>query len=103
MERIVQMCHQLTALVATIPKTLFFVALPGIFASYILYRSYCYKIKSYIIVWFRVGGPGAGKGTQSANLNKKYSEIKNISPGAVLRQFIKTSNSKRAKQACICI
>lgn len=43
-----------------------------------------------------MGGPGSGKGTQCANILKKYSEFCHLSTGDLLRDEI-TTKSKDAK------
>ena len=61
---------------------------------------YLYKQDKRMIVFFVVGGPGAGKGTQCTKLHEIYPDIISLSTGQLLRRKVKEAKTPRAVEVC---
>ena len=66
----------------------------------ILIMVYLYKNDKKMLVFFVVGRPGAGKGTQCAKLDKIYPNLVSLSTGQILRQMVKEKKTERAIEVC---
>ena len=72
-----------------------------LFATHGEWNSYCDDTNgNKMIVFFIVGGPGAGKGTQCAKLHEIYPDIISLSTGQLLRQMSKERKTPRAIEVC---
>lgn len=73
----------------------------AVVSAVILIIVYLYKNDKKMMVFFVLGGPGAGKGTQCAKLNKIFPNLISLSTGQLLRQMTKERKTARAIEVCI--